>query len=854
MNDTQTLIASPSRRTGSESLAMVVDELTRRFEEGEAVDADEFIARYPQHDTALRQLLPTMAALAQFGNSNGAAVALDPLAGATDEAGRLGDFRIIRELGRGGMGVVYEAEQISLARRVALKVLPFAGVLDERQLRRFKLEAAAAAALKHPNIVSVYCVGCERGVHFYAMEYVEGQTLATAIEEMRVQGSGLGVEEEVAVAPVGNALLGVPDLTNDVEPKTHSPFPIRHSPLADTAAINALSTLRTTRPKDFYRRVAELGIQAADALDHAHQMGIVHRDIKPANLLLDLEGRLYITDFGLARLSTDAGMTMTGDLLGTLRYMSPEQATGAKLLDERTDIYSLGITLYELLVLRSAFPQTDRHALLSQIASDDPPPPRQQNPAIPPELETIVVKAIAKDPVDRYAAVRELADDLRRFLQNQPIKAKQPTHWHRLMKWCRRHPAWISAVAVTCLIATCVSSAATMLILQSREIAVAERTRAEANFALARRAVDEMYTRVASDFIAGRPQSTGLQRDVLERALVFYEELAEANNTMPLTLRDRGEALLRVSYICSSLGQYDRSAVAAHEAIGIFARLVALPDATSDDWFHLGRSWIYRGYGLSNFPAERDRALSAIEMAVQTLEEAVRRYPADAVCRDEFARRTNDLANALVHRRRFDEAEQAYEREAEILQRIGQRPAAQLRYRLTRGYFTKDFGTFLITRRPLQAESLLREAMEIFANLAADDQAEPYHTHFLNDSRLSLARLLEQTGRTEDAVQFRQQALADAQKLVDDHSTVPSFRSNLISMLQRQMSERTRAGDFAAAEAICRQVISQQEQLALITPDRPMEDALAASHRQLEKVLAKKKTAEQANHENVSVP
>ena len=411
----------------------------------------------------------------------------------------LGDFRIIRELGRGGMGVVYEAEQLSLSRRVALKILPFAAVLDPRHLQRFKNEAIAAAQLAHPHIVDVHGVGCERGVHFYAMRLIEGQTLAAVIEGMKDEDearlavgctptdrsrltprdeatplpsseeAGRGVDGSNA-ASVGNALslpavaggvpalpqvdampsaLGTPysvpadapdsDGTPYSEPADHSPFPIRHSPLADTSAINALSTLRTTRPKDFYRRVAELGIQAAEALDHAHQMGIIHRDIKPSNLMLETgsgvffrratngeineddgraekdsrpssaariphsELKLWITDFGLARIQTDAGMTLTGDLLGTLRYMSPEQAEGkSAFLDHRTDIYSLGVTLYELLTLRPAFPADDRQTLLRQIANDEPTPPSKLNAAIPPELETIVLKSIAKDTRDRY--------------------------------------------------------------------------------------------------------------------------------------------------------------------------------------------------------------------------------------------------------------------------------------------------------------------------------------------------------------------------------------------------------------------------------------------------------------------
>ncbi|HJZ53784.1 MAG TPA: serine/threonine-protein kinase, partial [Gemmataceae bacterium] len=275
----------------------------------------------------------------------------------------LGDFRIVREVGRGGMGVVYEAEQVSLGRRVALKVLPSAAALDARQLQRFQNEARAAAHLQHPNIVPVLAVGCEAGVHYYAMQFVDGQSLA----------------ERIAAGPAPGA---------------------RH-----------------------FRAAARLLVEAAEALEHAHQCGVVHRDVKPANLLVDGGGRLWVADFGLARVRGDVGLTATGDVMGTLWYMSPEQAlANHALLDHRTDIYSLGATAYELLTLRPPFADSDREALMRRIALDEPTRPRRVNRDVPRDLETIVLKAMEKNPTDRYPNAQELADDLKRFLAGEPIR------------------------------------------------------------------------------------------------------------------------------------------------------------------------------------------------------------------------------------------------------------------------------------------------------------------------------------------------------------------------------------------------------------------------------------------------
>jgi serine/threonine protein kinase len=319
------------------------------------------------------------------------------------------------------MGVVYEAKQLSLNRTVAVKVLPFAAALDPRQLQRFKNEAQAAASLHHEHIVPVYFVGCERGVHFYAMQYIEGLSLAAIIKELRTV---------IKQGPT--------------EPEQTGPYlpPLGATPTSgsDTSALAGLTTEGSIRSRGFFERVARLGVEAAKGLDHAHQEYVLHRDIKPANLLVDGRGSLWITDFGLAQMRSDTQLTMTGELVGTLRYMSPEQALAKRVpVDQRTDIYSLGATLYELLTLAPVFRGKDRQDLLRQIAFDDPKPPRRLNHHIPRDLETIVLTSLAKAPANRYASARELAEDLQRFLDDQPIKARPEGALRWLQRKSRRH-------------------------------------------------------------------------------------------------------------------------------------------------------------------------------------------------------------------------------------------------------------------------------------------------------------------------------------------------------------------------------------------------------------------------------
>jgi WD40 repeat protein/serine/threonine protein kinase len=373
--------------------------------------------------------------------------------------GPLGDYRIVREVGRGGMGIVYEAVQISLGRRVALKVLPFTAALDAKQLQRFKNEAQAAAQLHHNNIVPIYAIGCERAVHFYAMQFIEGQTLSALIRALKEQEEKDAAVPAVPVngaqhgrptTPRGDAITEAPTVPFDSQAL---PVPAPPREAAPRRGETVTTERSSRRGAAHYRMVANLGLQAAEGLEHAHQVGIVHRDIKPANLLIDTQGKLWITDFGLARLNSDAGLTLTGDLVGTIRYMSPEQALARPgTVDHRADIYALGATLYELLTLQPVFPGRDRHELLRQVAGEEPRLPRKVDRSIPLELETIVCKAMSKAADERYLTAQQLADDLRRFLEDQPILARPPTLWQRARKWRRRHQAVVAATAVACVL------------------------------------------------------------------------------------------------------------------------------------------------------------------------------------------------------------------------------------------------------------------------------------------------------------------------------------------------------------------------------------------------------------------
>ncbi len=357
---------------------------------------------------------------------------------------RIEGYVITGVLGQGGMGIVYRAMQKKLSRTVALKVLPaIVGSANPAAVARFRREATAAARLHHTNIIPIYDFGECADAYYYAMELITGQPLNDLIRHIAERNAATASSARLTEwAPS-------PELTL---PGSAAPLPAGGAPDSPPQAAGAaLEPVESAR--SYYRHVTRWIADAADALHYAHGQGIIHRDIKPANLILSNDGRIMIADFGLAKSADEESVTLTGSLVGTMRYLSPEQAMAKRApVDHRTDIYSLGATLYELLCFQPAFPGTDEKQILSSILTREPAAPRKINASVPPELEIICQKAMEKSPDARYLTARALADDLRRYSSDLPIVARRPSMMRRAVKFVRRHKAPVTAAVAGALL------------------------------------------------------------------------------------------------------------------------------------------------------------------------------------------------------------------------------------------------------------------------------------------------------------------------------------------------------------------------------------------------------------------
>jgi WD40 repeat protein/serine/threonine protein kinase len=444
--------------SGSErdSVERLAEEFLARVRQGERPALSEYTDRHPEHAAEIMELFPALVKIEQLKPA--AVDATGPFAGTTDPGGmprpeRIGGYRVVREVGRGGMGVVYEAEQLALGRRVALKVLPLHATKDGSGLARFRREARAAARLHHTNIVPVHEVGEDGDQCYYAMQLIQGQPLDRVLDELRqLRAAGAATTPGVEAKVAHSLLTGAFQLQGEQEGTARPSLPDGrassssvHLP-GQTDPSNVLSNRA-----HYHRSVARVGIQVAEALDYAHREGVIHRDIKPSNLLLDPDGRVWVTDFGLAKTEGDA-LTNTGDVVGTVRYMAPERFRGWS--DPRSDVYSLGLTLYEMLLLRPAFDEADRLRLIRQVTHEEPSRLRKADPSIPRDLATVVERAIDKEPTRRYQTAAELVEDLRRFVEDRPIRARHVGNTERAWRWCRRNPvvAGLTATVGTLLI------------------------------------------------------------------------------------------------------------------------------------------------------------------------------------------------------------------------------------------------------------------------------------------------------------------------------------------------------------------------------------------------------------------
>lgn len=351
----------------------------------------------------------------------------------------IGDYKILREIGRGGMGVVYEAEHVALGRKAALKVLSARMSANAVALSRFRREAKTIAKLHHTNIVPLFEFGEDHGVAFLAMQLIQGRSLDHVISDLN-KGLSPFSQSPSRTAFGSGAKDGGPD----------EGFRSATNPAKSSSSGSGSSSARV----EPYRSIARIGLQAADALWYAHNRDVIHRDIKPSNLILDESGVVWLTDFGLAKLEEDGDqssqVTQSGDMLGTLRYMAPERFEGH--CDASADTYSLGLTLYELLVQRPAFHSSSKAKLINSITKSEPARPRSIELNIPRDLETIVLKASNKEQSARYHSARELAEDLDRFLRDEPIRARRVSLLERTCRWAKRNQALASSLAMIAIL------------------------------------------------------------------------------------------------------------------------------------------------------------------------------------------------------------------------------------------------------------------------------------------------------------------------------------------------------------------------------------------------------------------
>jgi serine/threonine protein kinase len=678
--------------------------------------------------------------------------------------GSLESYDILAELGHGGMGAVYLARDTHLGHRVALKVLLPELAASPIERERFKREGHAAAAVKHDHIVTVHRADTapDFPLPYLVMEYIEGGSLRTRLERQR-------------------------------------PLPPR-----EAAAIV---------------RQISLGLSAA------HQKGLVHRDVKPANVLLESEtGRAKITDFGLAR-TVDAGadhLTQHGGAVGTPAYMSPEHILHPQQVDGRSDIYSLGTVLYELLTGERTFAGTTP-MILSQTVHEEPRPPRRLNDRVPRDLETICLKCLRKDPADRYATAGDLADDLDRFLDGCPITARPVGRRERWVMWCRRNP-WtaglVSSIAALLVLITVGSLVSAMAIRSAWETEAAARAQAERRSQQARRAVDEMYTQVAEDWLADQPRMQPLQREFLQRALEFYEEFAAEHSRDPAVQQQAILAQRRVADIHYTLGEYEVSDAAYDRAVVLHQALIQ-QENLPQDILELAVTLANRALMLTTINRVED-AEQAYGHAQQLLEDLVTRYPEVPEYREHLGNCLSGLSQIYKGSGRAQEGVRCCRRAIELQRELVDEFPRDDRYRRDLATSLVHLGLVLEHQGEyVECVQAIDEAIGLQEQLMKASPLQPGYRFDLASTCTDLSRLQRLTGALGEAHQTLMRVLQLQEALVADFPDVPRYRMELSSTLNSLASLLQDVGQLAEAEASFRQALEVQAGLAQEFPDVP---------------------------------
>lgn len=560
-------MAMATEPSDDELLESIIHEFTTALRAGQHPTIQQYQDRYPYLADEIADVLSSISMIEQFKSASASTTGSRQKLDSVSKLSQIGPYKILKEIGRGGMGVVFAAIHEALGRQVAIKVMPTPLMDGETHVQRFRREAQAAARLHHTNIVSVFEAGEGQGYHYYVMDFVDGESLNQVIDRLRSMNVGGALSNSAA----------------DLQPAT---------------TVNSSSSLEKNR----FRWAAKLAAQMADALSHAHSVGILHRDIKPSNMILDSKGRIWITDFGLAKdVSQETALTRTGDVVGTPQYLPPESLE--LKYDVRSEIYGIGLVLYEMLALKPAYTGSSPAELIAAIASKSPTPIHKIASDIPRDLATIVDKCIAREPAVRYTTAGSLHRDLVAFLEDRTIAARRPSAVESAWRWARRNPlaATLSATSAVLLALVAVSSSVGYLLTtsalsklrtqqsatslafeqseQNYQLMKSQYDRAESNVALSIEAFDEMFmhmisrgTKSSVDLeVEGLREISGVEPSLttedaafLDRMVKFYEQFATLNAENVQLEAESAKAYRRVGNIYQIVGQPQR-AIEAYE-------------------------------------------------------------------------------------------------------------------------------------------------------------------------------------------------------------------------------------------------------------------------------------------------
>jgi len=840
-------------REQRERLTDVLERYLAALEQGAPLSQDAILAEQPDIAPALMNYFRSLEELHDMaaGFAGSKPRGEEPADTDPEGAKRIGDFELLREIGRGGMGVVYEARQISLDRRVAVKLLPFAAVLESKQIARFKHEAQAAAHLHHPNIVPVFAIGVERGVHYYAMQYIDGQPLDRAIAELKAERPRRRTRSKESAVRRRREKIE-PELAPTVE---YSVLSTQHAvltkdrdthdvgvPLTDPgAAAKSTRQLFSRDNAEYYRMVLRLGIQAAEALHAAHEYGVVHRDIKPSNLLLEANGKLWITDFGLARFQRDVSLTRTGDLIGTMRYMSPEQASGqSALVDHRSDIYSLGVTLYELACLQPAFPEERGPALLRQIDAYDPPRPRQIRADVPRDLETVILKAMARERDERYATAQQLAADLDCVLEGKGTVARPPTLLDRAGRWVRRRQRTV-AVTLLALALTVVGLATGAFMIWRSNI------KANKNADLAASIASNAFDMVDQLAMQNREDSADdLRQNKLDESLHSIQRLIDEAKADPDLQPAVAAAYGKLGSLLYNRNSPAESLQAHQEAANILNQLLARQPGDSGLLRQLALAENNCGLAFLQL-GKTEQAREQFQQAAQRQERLLARSPRDLVIESDLASSLCNLGLVQQEAGAPSQAEASFASAIERLNRVtlSKPNDVATKRRLAAAY--NNMASIRQRARPAEAAALNRKAIELLQIAVPTEPANWSLRRELGVTLSNLGGALSRARQETAALAAYQQAMDLREELVRLAPTRAAYRTDLAVSCNNLGLLENRQGRQDAAEAAFRRAIDLYiTHLTQFPSDAVNESNLASVYSNLGVVLERRDSLQAA--------